>query len=178
MLKFLENSKLLSVVVLLGTLFLLTMVVFEPSSPLPNPAELKRHSNPPDTTALVGKIEALFSEATLAAMRPATNLANPFYTTYFQPPLAPPKPVTLTPPAPTTKKVQLTYQGDSQSSDGIKRAFIKVGDGLFFGPVGSNVVADFVVSEIALHTLTLKNAGSQTNILQFNVPKEVEVPIK
>ena len=176
MLKFLENSKLVSTALLLGTLVLLAQAVFDLGGQLPNRAALKRHSNPPDATALVGKIEALFSPATLVALRPATNGVNPFYTTYFQPPPPPPKPVTPTPPASTTKKVQLTYQGVYQTAAGEKKAFVKVGDGLFVGPVGAKVVADLVVADIALRTLTLKNAASQTNILQFNVQKEIEVP--
>ena len=63
-----------------------------------------------------------------------------------------------------------------ETAGGVKKAFIKVGEGLFVGPVGEKVVADLVVADITLRTLTLKNASSQTNILQFNVPKEIETP--
>ncbi len=163
---------------LLGTLVLFALTVFELGGQVPNRAALKRRPNPPDATILVGKIEALFSPAMVAAMRPPTNGVSPFYTTYFQPPPQPPTPVTPTAPPPTTKKILLVYQGVYQAAAGEKKAFVKVGDGLFVGPVGSNVVADLVVADIALRTLILKNAASQTNLLQFNVPKEIEVPIK
>lgn len=176
--KILENSKWFSIVLLLGTLVLFALTVFELGGQMPNRVALQQRHSPPDATILVGKIEALFSPATVAAMRPPTNGVNPFYTTYFQPPPQPPKPVPPIVPPPTTKKVQLIYQGVYQSAAGEKKAFIKVGDELFVGPVGSNVVADLVVADIALRTLILKNAASQTNLLQFNVPKEIEVPIK
>ena len=176
MLRFLENSRWFSAAVLLGTLVLLTLAVFDLGGDLQHRAELKRRANPPDAILLVGKIEALFSPATLVAMRPATNGVNAFYTTHFQPPPAPPKPPDPTPPPPAPKKIQLTYQGVYQTAGGKKKAFVKVGDGLFVGPVGAKVAADLVVAEITVRTLILKNASSQTNILEFNVKKDVEVP--
>ncbi len=177
MLRSLENSKLFLVALLLGGLVLLVLAVRDLGGELPNRVQPKRHSNPPDATVLGGKIEALFSPTTYPALRPATNTVSPFYTTYFQPPPSPPaQPATPSPPPPTTKKIPLTYQGVYESASGEKRAFIKVGEGVIVGPVGAKVVADLVVADIALRTLTLKNAASQTNILQFNVTKEVEVP--
>ena len=103
MLRILENSKWFSIVLLLGTLVLFTLAVFELGGQMPNRAVLNRRSNSPDATILVGKIEALFSPATVAAMRPPTNGVSPFYTTYFQPPPQPPKPVIPPVPPPTTK---------------------------------------------------------------------------
>ncbi|MBI3851097.1 MAG: hypothetical protein HY298_12595 [Verrucomicrobia bacterium] len=178
MFRALENSKWFSTVLLLGALVLLAVAVLNLGGQLNYRPELKRRATSPNATVLVGKIEALFSPATLAACRPATNSVNPFYTTYFQPPPTPPKPATPTPAPSPTKKILLTYQGVYQTAGGEKKAFVKVGDTLFVGPVGSNVVADLAVVDIALRTLTLKNAASQTNLLQFNVPKEVEVPNK
>ncbi len=176
--KLLENSKWFPVVVLWGALALFALAVFERGGELPRRNESSHHSNPPETTVLVGKISSLFSPAVMTAMRPPTNGVNPFYTTYFQPPPPPPKPVTPAPPPPTTRKIQLTYQGVYETAAGMKKAFVKVGDSLFVGSVGSNVVADLVVADIALGALILKNVASQTNLLQFNVPKEIEVPIK
>ena len=176
MLKFLENSRWFSATVLIGTLVLLTLAAFDLGGDLQNHAELKRRANPPDATVLVGKIEALFSPATLVALRPATNGVNAFYTTHFQPPPTPPKPADPTPPPPAPKKIQLTYQGVYQTAAGEKKAFVKVGDGLFVGPVGAKVAADLVVADITVRTLVLKNAAAQTNILEFNVKKDVEVP--
>ncbi len=181
MLRILENSKLFLTALMFGTLVLLALAVNDLGGELPHRAESKRRANPPDAAVLVGKIEALFSPATFSALRPATpqarGAASLFYTTYFEPPPAPPaQPPTPTPPPPTTKKIPLTYQGVYETAGGDKKAFVKVGEGLFVGPVGAKVVADLVVADIGLRTLTLKNAASQTNILQFNVVKEIEVP--
>ena len=178
MLKLLENSKWFPVVVLLGALALFALAVLELGGELPGHIDSRRQPNLPDATILVGKIDNLFSSAVVNAMRPPSNGVNPFYTTYFQPPPPQPKPVAPTPPPPTTKKIQLTFQGVYETAAGEKKAFVKVGDGLFVGSVGSNVVADLVVGEISLRSLLLKNAAAQTNLLQFNVPKEIEVPIK
>jgi len=175
--RILENSKLFLVVLLLGTLVLLALAARDLGGELPSRVESKRRPNSPQAAVVVGKIEALFLPATFAALRPATNAVSPFFTTYFQPPPAPPaQPAAPPSPPPTTKKIPLTYQGVYETASGEKKAFIKVGDGLFVGSVGAKVVADVVLSDITLRTLTLKNGASQTNILQFNVVKEIEVP--
>ena len=176
MLRLLENSKLFLTVLMLGTLVLLALAARDLGGELPNRVESKRRPNPPDAAVLVGKIDALFLPATFSALRPATNAVSLFYTTYFQPLYAPPAQPPAPTPAPTTKKIPLTYQGVYETAGGDKKAFVKVGEGFFVGPVGAKVVADLVVADIALRTLTLKNAASQTNILHFNVVKEIEVP--
>lgn len=178
-LRTLENSRVFLIMLLLGALVLVVLVASDLGGELPDRAGLKTRPNPTDATVLVRKIEALFAPATLKRLRPATNGISPFHTTHFQP-LAPPPPKTPeptpTPPKPATKKIQLTYQGVYQTAAGEKKAFVKVGDGLVVGTVGAKVVADWAVADIALRTLTLKNASSQTNILEFNLPKEIEVP--
>ena len=175
----LENSRVFLIALLLGALVLVVLAASDLGGELPNRAELETHPNPTDATVLARKIEALFAPATMKALRPATNGVSPFYTTHFQP-LAPPPPKTPeptpTPPKPAKIKMQLIYQGVYQTAAGEKKAFVKVGDGLVVGTVGAKVMADWAVADIALRTLTLKNAGSQTNILEFNVPKEIEVP--
>lgn len=178
-LKRLENSRVFSIALLIAALVLLVLAASDLGGELPNRAGLKSRPSPPDATMLSRKIEALFSPATLQALRPATNGASPFYTTHFQPLAAPPPKTpdpTPAPAKPATKKIQLTYQGVYQTAAGEKKAFVKVGDGLVVGTVGAKVVADWAVAEIALRTLILKNTASQTNILNFNVPKEIEIP--
>ncbi len=51
-------------------------------------------------------------------------------------------------------------------------------DKLVVGPAGSKVVADLVVMNIALRSVTLTNSTAQTNVLEFNARKEVEVPVQ
>lgn len=172
----LENSRTFLVLVLIGTIVLLALAASDLGGKLPDRAALRGRSAPTDVTALVRKSEALFAPATLKTMRSATNGVSPFYTTHFQPPTAPPKTTPEPTPKPAAKKVQLTYQGVYETAEGEKKAFVKVGDGLMVGTNGAKVVADWTVIDIALRTLTLKNEASATNILEFNVPKEIEVP--
>lgn len=175
-LKRLENSRALLLALLFGALVLLVLVASELGGELPNRAGLKPRPYTPDVTGLARKIEALFSPGTLNTLRPATNGVSPFYTTHFQPPPPPPAPPPAPTPTPTSVKIRLTYQGLYQSAGGEKKAFIKVGEGMVAGVVGAKVVADWSVAEIALRTLILKNPASQTNLLEFNVPKEIEIP--
>lgn len=156
-----------------GLVILLVLILKDWGGQLPAFPNLKGRHVPLSQSVPVGKIEALFSAASLAQMMPATNAANPFFTSHFQPPPAPPPP----PPA-TTRKVELIYQGFFQVESGAKNAFIKAGDSLVTGPVGTKVVADWVLASIELNTVLLTNNAAQTNLLQFNAKKEVEIPVK
>lgn len=175
-LRLLENSRVFLVALLIGALVLLVMTASELGGELPNRAELKSRPNPMDVTVMVRKIETLFAPATLTSLRPVTNGVSPFYTTHFQPPGPPPKAPDSASTNSATKKIQLTYQGVYQTAAGEKKAFVKVGDKTVVGSVGAKIVSDWTVAEIALRTLILKNAAAQTNLLEFNMPKEIEVP--
>lgn len=174
----LENSRVFMIALLIVALVLLALTASNLGGDLPERAELKGRSTPTEFTALVRKAEAILAPATLKALHPATNEVSPFYTIHFQPAVAPPKttPDTAPPAKPVPKKVQLTYQGVYETAGGEKKAFVKVGDSLVVGATGAKIVADWSAVEIALRTLTLKNEASQTNILEFNVPKEIEIP--
>ncbi len=109
-----------------------------------------------------------FSVGELARAVHQTNAINPFSTRYFQPP-----------PPPSTRTATLTYQGFLQNSDGSQiRAFILVDTNMVVLAPGAKVVADHAVKSLALRTLILTNASGQTNVLEFGVPKHLEVPIK
>ncbi len=108
-----------------------------------------------------------FSVGELARAVRQTNAINPFFTRHFQPP-----------PPPSTRRVTLTYQGSLESSDGKVRAFVLVDTNTLALAAGAVVVADHAVKSIALRTLILTNAAGQTNVLEFSVPKPLEVPIK
>ena len=170
----LENSRTFSIALLVGAFLLLVLALSDLGGELRERAELKSRSVPLNAMVLARKMELLFNPAAIQAFRPATNGLPIVYTMHFQPP--PPPPAPAPPPAPTMKKVQLTFQGVYQTADGVKKAFIKVGEELVVGALGAKVVADWAVAEIALRTLTLKDAASQTNILEFSVAKEIEVP--
>lgn len=170
----LENSRAFLILLLISALVLLVMVALELGGNLPVRSALKGRRDSTDVPKLVQRMEALFSPATLTALHPATNSASPFYTSYFQP--ATPAPAAKPAPAPAAKKIQLTFQGVYQTSGGEKKAFVKVGNDLVVGSVGAKVFADWTIADIALRTLTLKNAAAQTNVLEFDVSKEFDLP--
>jgi hypothetical protein len=102
----------------------------------------------------------------------ATNLLDPFFTRHFSPPAVP------SPPPPTTKKIELTYQGFYETEGAARRAFIKLGDVLLDAPAGSNFTANLFLAGMNAQSATLTNLTGQTNVLEFSVKKEVEVPVK
>ena len=90
-------------------------------------------------------------------------------------PMRPPPPAA---PAPPTKmKVSLTYQGFFETADGLNLAFVKVADRQVIGTNGAPVASDYVIAGFDLKTITIRNA-TQTNLLNFNIPTEIEVPLK
>ena len=107
----------------------------------------------------------LFTTSAVPSLAVSTNVINPFYTLYFQPPAPPP-----------TKKVPMLYLGCVESSTGLLRAYVKVGDKLQILPPGEKVIADHAIKDITLKTLVLTNAAGQTNLFEFNAAKTIEVP--
>ncbi len=101
-----------------------------------------------------------------------TNLLNPFYTRYFIP--AP----TPAPPPPTTRKIEVTYQGFYENGDNVKFAVVKLADAFVTARVGLPLATNHFVAEATMQSLLLTNPAAQTNLLPINVKKEIEVPIK
>lgn len=99
-----------------------------------------------------------------------------FWTGPLEPiiPLAPPAPA---PAAPTKMKISLTYQGFFETAEGVQLAFVKVAEKQVIGTNGAAVTADYVIAGFDLKTITVRNA-TQTNVLKFNTPTELEVPLK
>ena len=164
----LERDYWLAVLLLGGLAALLAFATMNLGGSLPDLPKPNQRPASGRPSIPVGSIDALFATSTLAQLAPAKT-PNPFYTTYYQPP---------TPKPPTTRRVALTYQGFVETAEGQKRAFLKVDEKLFVGPAGSKVVADLVVMSIAMRTLTLTNSAAQTNVLEFNARKELEVPVQ
>ena len=109
--------------------------------------------------------QGLFATSSIPSLAVPTNAINPFYTLHFQPP-----------PPPPTKKVQLLYVGCVVSSTGLHQAYVRLGDTLMILTNGAKVVADHTVQAIAVKSVSLTNAAGQTNVLEFNAPKALEVP--
>ena len=82
------------------------------------------------------------------------------------------------PAPPTTRKIELTYQGYYQTEGSPKTAILKLADVYIVVPVGAAVATNFYVSEATMQSLTLTNPRSQTTLLPLNAKKEIEVPVK
>ena len=128
-------------------------------------------SAPPQRIVPVGKAELLLDRANWPQLTPATNTDNPFFTKHFIPPPAPP------PPAPTTRKIELTYLGFYTSDGSKKQLIVKLADELLVRPLGTKLTANLYAADATVLSLTLTNSTPQTNLLQLNVKKELEVPL-
>jgi len=120
----------------------------------------------------VGKLAPLLGTGIWPKSVMDTNAISPFFTRHFIPPPAP------TPPPPTTKKIELTYQGFYQTAEGPKQTIIKMGDSFLINSPGSKVTANLFIAEATMQSLTLTNTSQQTNILNLNTKKEIEVPLQ
>ena len=134
----------------------------------PRYAEAPGDTRPRLNPIPVERIRTLFDMGTALRGLTTTNGVNPFFTRYFLPP---------TLPKPTTRKVELTYHGYYQTTEGPPTAMLNVDDALVVGAPGAKAVANLFVAGITWQTLTLTNPAAQTNLLPLNVKKDVEVPI-
>jgi len=124
------------------------------------------------TPVPVAKLENLFASTNWLKQIVEPASQNAFATTHFIPPVVP------APPPPTTRKVEITYQGYYETVGGPRRVMLQVADKLSSIPVGQSVISNLWVAEAIFQTLTLTNSANQTNLLTLNVKKEVEVPLK
>jgi hypothetical protein len=120
----------------------------------------------------VANMQSLFSPAQWPNPQSLTNVASPFFTTHFVPTPSP------TPPAPTTRKVEVTYQGFYQAGDTVKHAIVKIGDIFVAAVIGAPVTTNLFVADASVHQLMLTNLAAQTNLILLNAKKEIEVPLK
>lgn len=164
----LQRDRWLAWLLLACAAALLGLVVQDFGSSLPSLPRAERPGTPPPRLPSTRQLPGSFDAARLPSLGVPTNQWNVFYTEHFRPPPVRP---------PTTRQVELTYLGYMQAGDGPKQAVIRVGDRNLVCGLGSNVVASLQVGEISLRTLTLTNASNETNRLEFNVKKPVEVPL-
>ena|SRR5882672_1646859 len=138
---------------------------------MPDVREEEAFSAPPQDLVPISKLGQLFGPDAGTKLPPATTNLSAFHTRHFVPP-----PV-LTPPAPTTRKFELTYQGFYQT-DGPRKAIIKIGEAYVMAGIGGRVISNLFVADAALQALVLTNTAAQTNILLLNTKKQIEVPIQ
>jgi hypothetical protein len=120
----------------------------------------------------VAKMDALFASAQWPIPQGGANNLNPFFTRYFVPAPSP------APPTPTTRKIEVTYQGFYQAGDDMKHAVVKVADVFVVASIGASITTNLFVADANLQNLMLTNLAAQTNVLLLNAKKEIEVPIK
>ena len=121
----------------------------------------------------VRKLEPLFADGLLRqSISNPTNIPDPFFTAYFVPPAPPP------PPPPTTRKLEVTYLGFFQTTNGPKQAVLNLAGGLTVVQVGALLATNVYVAEADLQCVLLTNTAAQTNTLTLNTKKEIEVPIR
>lgn len=138
---------------------------------LPAFQELDGSEPVPPVHAAIAKLDPLFTSGAWPKVVVGTNEVSVFYTLNFAPT---PKP---TPPPPTTRKIELTYQG-FYNVEGKSRVLVKMDDRFLVTPLGSNVTANLFAANATALNLTLTNSTAQTNVLTLNLKKQLEVPIK
>jgi hypothetical protein len=126
-------------------------------------------TNPPQSPAPVAGLERLFSPGVWPGSLIETNTLNPFFTRYFVPP---------TPPPPTTRKIEVTYQGFYQAGDGPRQILFRLGDAFIVAPIGAKIATDLFIAEATMQAMTLTNLAAQTNIAPLNTKQEIIVPIR
>lgn len=151
-----------------GLWLLLALAVLRLRGTSPHLLETTSHTSPAQTPVPVARLENLFAPELLPNYGD-TNSPSPFATRHFIPP---------TPLPPTTRKVEVTYQGFYQTGEEAKHVFLQVDSALVVSLVGSRVATDLFIAEATLKTLTLTNAAAQTNVLTVNAKKVLEVPVK
>ena len=138
----------------------------------PEFGESDSFSTPAQSPAPVARLEPLLAAGPWTNSFAQSNLVNPFFTRYFIPPPAPP------PAAPTTRKIELTYQGFYQTGSDIPQALLKMGTDFVVKPIGATLASNLFVAEANLLQLVLTNLSGATNILSLNTQKVIEVPIQ
>lgn len=120
----------------------------------------------------VAKLERFFVANTWPDITVGSNSVSAFATRHFIPPPAP------APPAPTTRKIDLTYQGFYFTEEGSKHVMVKMGEAFLVVPEGTKLTANLHAAQAAVMSLILTNDAGGTNLLPLNKQQDVEIPIK
>src|ERR1035437_7052796 len=152
-----------------GFWLLLYLAVVNLGGKVPDLRDAEGLSTPPHSPVPVAGLERLFSQGVWPKSLTDTNLLNPFVTRYFIP---------QAPPPPTTRKIEVTYQGFYQTGDGPKNTIFKLGEAFMVAPIGARIATNLFIADATMQALTLTNLSAQTNILPLNAKKEIVVPIQ
>ena len=152
-----------------GMWVLLYLAVAGLGGKAPDFRDAESSANPPHNSVPVAGLERLFSSESWPKSLVDTNRLDPFVTRYFIPPV---------PPPPTTRKIEVTYQGFYQTNNGPKNTIFKLGDAFLVAPIGARIATNLFIADATMQALTLTNLAAQTNILPLNTKKEIIVPIQ
>ena len=152
-----------------GLWLLLYLAVTNLGGKAPDFRDADAVATPPQSPAPVAGLERLFSPGVWPKSLSDTNRLNPFVTRYFIPPA---------PLPPTTRTIEVTYQGFYQTGAGPKNTIFKLGDAFLVAPIGARIATNLFIAEATMQALTLTNLAAQTNILPLNAKKEIVVPIQ
>jgi hypothetical protein len=148
---------------------LLAVALIRLGSASPQYLETTSHTVPARSPVPVARLEHLFDSVPGSKPAPAAGAPSAFATSHFVPPA---------PPPPTTRKVEITYLGFYQAGDDPRRVFLKMDEALVVSTTGGQIATNLFVAAAAMQTLTLTNSAAQTNVLNLNEKKVVEVPIR
>jgi hypothetical protein len=154
----------------LWLLFLLAVTRFGGKAPALRDAVAL--SAPAQSPAPVSKLERFSTPAVWPPILRDTNQPALFFTKHFVPKPVPP------PPAPTTRKIEVVYNGYYDVEANSRQVFLKVAGAIAVLPVGAHVSTNWLVGPANIFSLTLTNSAGQTTLLPLNEKKEIEVPIQ
>jgi hypothetical protein len=166
------RSRVFVAVVHVGLWVLLYLIVAHLRGASPGFPDSPAQSQPVVSVVPVARLSSLFAPGVWAQPPAETNRPGPFYSTYFAPAPAP------APPPPTTRKFGVTYLGYFQSAAGTPSAMVRLTNEYLVVQLGKRMLSNQFAAQISGKVLTLTNTTAQTNLLQLNVLKEVEVPIQ
>ena len=151
---------------------LLYLVLRNLGGKTPEFREFNSFSAPPQSLAPIARLGPLFSKTEWPSPANGAEGSNPFFTRYFVPIPSP------LPPPPTTRKIEVTYQGFFETSEAGRTAVVKLGEVFMAIPVGAPLATNFFIAAASMQSLTLTNPAAQTTVLTLNGKTEIEVPIK
>lgn len=152
-----------------GLWFLLYLALAGLRGKAPDLRDADGATSPTLSSVPVAGLARLFSSGIWPPPLVETNRLDPFVTRYFVPPVAPP---------PTTRKIEVTYQGFYQTTNGPKHTIFKLGEAFLVAPIGARIATNLFIADATMQVLTLTNLAAQTNILPLNTKKEIVVPIQ
>jgi hypothetical protein len=166
------KSRLFAGIVHAGLWVLFLLAVMGLAGKLPDFHDSESFFSAPQSPVPVVGLEHLSSPTSWPKPIIDTNALNPFLTRHFIPPQVP------APPAPTTRKFEMTYQGFYQSDGGLKQTLVKVGENFIVTPMGGKLLSNLFVAEATMQALILTNPIPRTNVLPLNAKREIEVPLQ